>query len=537
MMGAGVAALMVWAGIEAYRVYDYVQHDNEFCLSCHLMKDPYERFARSAHSELGCKSCHRPTLAERSSMALTQIVENPDSLGVHAEVPSSVCIECHVDGDPETWSNVAASAGHRVHLESDDPELAKLECVKCHSSSVHEFTATDQTCGQAGCHESQDIRLGAMGALTIHCATCHEFSAVVSAESSDSVHFALLPQREICMSCHAMRERLAGFPLEADDPHGGMCAACHNPHEQAEPNEAFQTCTSCHAQADTLTPYHRGLDAGVLETCSRCHAAHIFHIEGVNCQACHTDPARPEIVAPSASPHAPRTSLIRSAGRLLASVFLPTPAMAQQTLVFEHARHTQVECTACHSVDSTHGRVSISGAEQCFACHHSEATAQQCLQCHTEPAGADRAFDVRRMFTPSVGRAENRTFPFDHARHTAAECAECHRTGQQLSAAAVDCTACHEQHHDADNNCIGCHETPAATAHTRTDHLTCAGSGCHSPAPVSAAERTRNMCLACHPTLIDHRPGGTCVDCHTLPAATQASVRSRGQAARAMAGG
>jgi nitrate/TMAO reductase-like tetraheme cytochrome c subunit len=78
-MGAGLAVLLVWGGIEAYRTYDYVQHDNEFCLSCHLMVEPYERFARSAHAELGCKACHQPTLVTRSTMALTQILENPDS--------------------------------------------------------------------------------------------------------------------------------------------------------------------------------------------------------------------------------------------------------------------------------------------------------------------------------------------------------------------------------------------------------------------------------------------------------------------------
>ena len=57
-LGAVLAALLVWGGVEAYRTYDYVQHDNDFCLSCHLMVDPYERFARSAHADLGCNHEH-----------------------------------------------------------------------------------------------------------------------------------------------------------------------------------------------------------------------------------------------------------------------------------------------------------------------------------------------------------------------------------------------------------------------------------------------------------------------------------------------
>jgi cytochrome c553 len=31
-----------------------------------------------------------------------------------------------------------------------------------------------------------------------------------------------------------MQVRLANFPLAADDPHAGMCASCHNPHDQRE---------------------------------------------------------------------------------------------------------------------------------------------------------------------------------------------------------------------------------------------------------------------------------------------------------------
>ena len=266
VIAAALTAVVVGAVVALYRTYDYVQHDNDFCLSCHLMVDPYERFSRSAHRDLGCKACHRPTLVTRSTMALTQILENPDSLEAHAEVPNAVCIECHVDGNPDEWRNVAASAGHRVHLESEDPALSGLQCVQCHSSSVHEFTATDQTCGQAGCHEAQRIVLGEMGNLTIHCATCHDFNAQVVSEAPDSVQLALQPQHEECLSCHAMRERLVDFPLAANDPHDGLCGTCHNPHEQTTPRAAFESCgaAGCHARADTLTPFHRGLDDGVV---------------------------------------------------------------------------------------------------------------------------------------------------------------------------------------------------------------------------------------------------------------------------------
>ena len=571
-LGAVIAVLLVWGGVEAYRTYDYVQHDNEFCLSCHLMVEPYERFARSAHADLGCKACHQPTLVARSTMALTQILENPDSISVHAHVPNAACIECHVDGDPEEWSNIAASAGHRVHLESEDPALADLNCVECHSSSVHEFTATDQTCGQAGCHENQDIQLGAMGDLTIHCATCHEFNAQVASQARDTVEMALHPRQEECLSCHAMQVRLENFPIPAEDPHAGMCASCHNPHAQAESSEAFGACTDCHTQVDTLTAFHRGLDAGVLESCSRCHQAHTFHAEGQNCLACHTDPAQRGPATPPPHPQttpasaAPRTSMAlprphssaaepRATGtpqlidtdgaraqatrlaHLVATLVMPAKAHAQQApsggrLQFDHARHTRVECTECHSTTNTHGRVTTTTVRDCRSCHHTGTVARPCARCHDAAAVTTQRYDVRRAYQPTVGTAENRTLPFDHRPHAQEDCATCHRTGLELSAARIACSGCHEDHHsDADTNCLACHETPAATAHTATAHLTCAGSGCHSAAPVRAAQRTRNLCLSCHQDLTDHQPGRRCVDCHALPAARQASAA--GEAGRA----
>mgnify|MGYP003324181882 CR=1 FL=1 len=87
-MALGIVGIVILLGVGgsgyyAYRTYDYVQHDNDFCLSCHLMAEPYELFAESAHQGLGCKACHQPTLVGRSQMALTQILENPEEISVH----------------------------------------------------------------------------------------------------------------------------------------------------------------------------------------------------------------------------------------------------------------------------------------------------------------------------------------------------------------------------------------------------------------------------------------------------------------------
>jgi hypothetical protein len=56
-----------------------------------------------------------------------------------------------------------------------------------------------------------------------------------------------------------------------------------------------------------------------------------------------------------------------------------------------------------------------------------------------------------------------------------------------------------------------------AGAHDMQVHLTCAGSGCHSPADDRQPPLSRPMCLLCHEPQRDHEPDGICWDCHRVP--------------------
>lgn len=535
VLGVAVLAAVGVGSVLMYQAYDYVQHDNDFCLECHLMVDPFEQFAQSAHRGLGCKACHQPGMMERSQMGLAQIVENPDSIRVHAHVPNRICAECHIAGNPEEWRIIANTAGHRIHLESDDPALEGLNCVECHSSGVHQFTPTDLTCGQGGCHESTEIQLGRMADLTIHCATCHEFTRPLP-EDTDAAQVAtsLRPQASECLSCHEMRAMLPNLP--PDEPHDAACGACHNPHDQATPAEAVATCASggCHDSPQELTPFHRGLDAGVLENCTACHEAHEFRIhgDGTNCLDCHSDiyedaPAgRP--VADLDAPAARASIRVASAGsvdpsliRLALAAHADAEGPAQDTLRFWHAQHRDVECTACHSTQNTHGGLTVTSLRDCRSCHHTEPVAASCLSCHSRSEVRRLTASVSRTMDIRVGRLNQpvRSLPFDHDVHGELDCASCHTRGLELSAAAVQCAGCHTEHHQPTTNCMACHASPAGDAHDLQVHLGCAGSGCHeaAPAPVRSVPRTRDFCLVCHQDLVEHRPGRNCENCHTLP--------------------
>lgn len=546
-LGTAVVIGGIAAAVFGYRTWDYIEHDNDFCLSCHLMVEPYEQFAQSAHRGMGCKACHKPDLITRSQMGLTQILENPDSLAVHAEVPNEKCETCHVEGDPEEWRQIAASAGHRVHFESEDSVLDGLKCVECHSSSVHEFAATDQTCGQSGCHEDTRVRLGEMGNLTIHCVACHEFSRPVAAVA-DGPDPGLRPGGAECLACHAMRRLVGEMP--ATEPHDGQCGVCHNPHEQTTPAEAVESCgaAGCHTAADSLTPMHRGLPEGTLETCTLCHAAHDSELVEPECVACHVDPDARAVPPPApgsqreARPVALLGRLLRALGPAHASAqqeqaLPPTGRAAQEAAQeragsagpedFTHGRHAELACTECHSTEDTHGAVTVRTLADCRSCHHTEPAASDCLACHARVRLRGRTELTRVLPMPiASGPPAPRTLEFDHGQHEGETCGACHAGGPARSASAAECADCHAEHHDPEARCAACHlEAPESAHPVEVVHLTCSGSGCHaSELFAGTPPRTRTACLTCHRGLEDHEPGQRCGECHALTDAQHAAL-------------
>ena len=305
--GASVGfVVLLGTSLVGYRQYTFMMHDNRFCLSCHLMADPFERFSRSKHSEIECHDCHRATLQEQLHQLSAVIFDNPTQIKRHAHVPNARCETCHVRGDPNRWRVVAGTAGHRLHLESSSPALRSVMCVDCHGVSLHELRPNQQTCLQAGCHAYAKIRLGRMSSRDIYCTTCHAFTAEAPTLTYDSLGTPLSPKAQQCFACHEMRQALGNMEF-THDPHRGACGNCHNPHEQRQGAEAGRTCTSgsCHTTWRT-SPFHSGVPNPT--ECTRCHIPHSWKVEGRNCLRCHgsitdpTRPARPHRVASGGAP-------------------------------------------------------------------------------------------------------------------------------------------------------------------------------------------------------------------------------------------
>lgn len=288
-------AVLVLIGTAQVSFFVYSQHENQFCISCHTLHDEvYQRFQQSRHhtvARLECHDCHaEPLIAEVRQVGLW-ILKRPEEVGPHAPVPRTVCARCHIQEDADSsWQRIIATAGHSVHVLSDTAKALDIECLTCHGVTAHRFVPVSETCAQSGCHDDLEIRLGRMAGQTgLHCVVCHEFTAPIrNASEVETARLALVPKHGDCLRCHAMRELMSEF-VPANDPHEGECGACHNPHRQTEPSQAFESCASggCHARADTLSAFHRGISSAALAQCGSCHQAHTWKVKGSVCLDCH----------------------------------------------------------------------------------------------------------------------------------------------------------------------------------------------------------------------------------------------------------
>jgi hypothetical protein len=548
---AGTAVLVLSAAGFGAMSWNYMQHDNGFCTGCHIMKGPFQRFTGSKHDSLSCHNCHQQSIFASTRQLYLWVADRPEQISMHAKVPTRICAECHVQGDreKEKWKRIATTAGHRVHLESDSSALRAVECTTCHGLEVHRFVPVDSTCGQAGCHIGTEIRLGKMAGQTgMHCIACHQFTADVPLLATrDSAAGTLRPGARECLGCHEMRAKLADFD-PARDPHRQTCGMCHNPHEQTRPADALKSCASAGCHSDwRAEPFHTGLrHKDVALRCTLCHQPHAAAVDASNCSGCHADVNR------------------RSGGRFkLPAAFDTTRALQRTTLnvhaepewkgkgdanppraapaprspllapadTFSHDRHKQLTCLTCHVTSRGHGELTFQAPRGCQICHHQAPATSDCASCHAETELADSvATTIAVTVSDRAGRAARpRPVAFAHGEHASIRCTDCHTVPVSLDAAApvTACTACHQDHHQARRDCVGCHAVDVAAAHSDSlnAHMGCAA--CHREATITRLVPDRGLCLTCHAPQRDHYVDRECTTCHfqSSPEAYQLHLR------------
>jgi hypothetical protein len=554
-LGVLAGILLLAAATTAYASYDYVQHSNDFCSGCHVMDSAYHRFTRSEHSKLNCHDCHQQSMMASMRQLYLWVKERPEEVGPHAPVPNRVCESCHVVGQAEIWQRIRETAGHRSHLESDSAALRDIQCVTCHGQEVHAFVPTSLTCGLSGCHENLDIALGAMARqTTLHCVTCHPFTAEVPRRPGrDPAEGTLIPREEQCLGCHEMRAVLPDFDA-ARDPHRGACGLCHNPHLDEAARDAAAGCATSGCHADwTFRPFHTGpAHRTVARQCTLCHQPHRALVDASDCTGCHAKLAgdrgvpprvrerlrrslpfdtaaalrRSSVTLPPQGPgradgSVPRRFAPQGGGVVLYTAALGSfPALTEARVAadsFSHRRHTSLSCLNCHTTQVGHGRLTFAPPRGCRICHHQEPNRSDCSRCHRQPGNRSIEFTVA---VAAEVPPRTRSVTFEHSTHSERPCITCHVEPVTLSPpeSTRQCRDCHDDHHQAGRSCAACHPGERVRqAHERPAeaHLGC--DACHAATTVARLTPDRGLCGTCHAAQrSDHHDEGECTTCHML---------------------
>lgn len=534
LLATAAVVLVVASGFGAVS-WNYMQHDNGFCTGCHIMADPFQRFAGSKHDSLSCHNCHQQSIVASMRQLYLWVAARPNEIGKHSKVPTRVCAGCHVQGDKQKdkWKRIATTAGHRVHLESDSSALRDVQCTTCHGLEVHRFVPVDSTCGQSGCHVGTQINLGKMASQTgFHCIACHQFTAEVPLLATrDSAAGTLRPGSRQCFGCHEMRAKLADFD-PSRDPHRQTCGMCHNPHQQTRPADALKSCASSGCHADWRDePFHTGAPhRRVAEQCTLCHQPHGAKVDAAECAECHAavkSRTQGRINPPQAFD---TTRALRRVSRVdvdpeekgkgdanppraaPASDFrLPAPVDS-----FSHARHKQLACLTCHVTSRPNTELTFVQPRGCQICHHQAPGTSDCTKCHG-PAELAPAHAETIAVAVANRAARTRSVSFAHSTHAELKCAACHESAVTLDPAAPvkACTACHDDHHSAKRDCARCHTNDAiraAHADSLNAHTAC--DQCHRESTVARLVPDRGLCLTCHADQREHYAAGECTTCH-----------------------
>ncbi len=219
-------------------------------------------------------------------------------------------------------------------------------------------------------------------------------------------------------------------PLTLDE-----CARCHSAHYNwlRDNGGLHQTvsCTECHAIFHAYNPLRNNYGE-IMPKCSSCHDMPHGAAEPVlKCLDCHTNPHQPLVSIPVPSKLEGRCQLCHS--------------QVAASLQAEVSKHTQQECSSCHS--EKHGRI-----PQCAECHenHSPMVVLEtvaCLACHPVHTPLKITYPVTQTKEVCAGCHDQayQLLLAHQTKHSALTCAKCHPVHGQLPA----CQDCHGKPHSA----------------------------------------------------------------------------------------
>lgn len=527
----------------------------------------YSDFSHSTHvtkQKLACSSCHKfPTKnwkdVRKGDAAFPDVTEFPEHascLNCHRQqffarerpVPR-ICANCHVKGTPnDTTRHVFPSLGEaflstakgfvsdfRVSFPHD--KHSDAECADCHQTYQPQDKSDDEfvTKPPKDIGDAFWLKKGTFKSRPFThamCFTCHNQESELAPlpQNCDSCHKPRLPENRTAdfdeklaakigvadwWTLTAWRKRMSAGAFRHEAHPDLKCAQCHNgPEMQKVQVKSCGGAEGCHVTA-TLD------DGGILnyEIDRRNKSAKFV------CTKCHIEFGNKPV------PKSHVDAIPKPPGNRIAfahAVFEPAGADFSQ---FKHdnRNHARLPCLLCHRRENNSPQPTLPGKAAhapCTGCHAQQfanPASEICTICHTDvQSGKVKAFPPLRSFDAR----------FDHAKHTDAACASCHRRnrgGVGLSIPArlnahVTCFSCHTPNAQANgrniSSCSTCHQLGRLV---RTSERADAYRVGFSHANHDASEKL--SCAACHQVrtqvsaplpLNHHAPGRafSCATCH-----------------------
>lgn len=118
LVGLGAVGALVLSGVAVFSdvSWNYTQHNNNFCVACHIMTDAYQRFGTSAHQSLQCHDCHQQSLYASMMQVYYWVAERPASI---PPTPRSL----------RQSARAATSRGTRARRGSTSSPLPGIACI------------------------------------------------------------------------------------------------------------------------------------------------------------------------------------------------------------------------------------------------------------------------------------------------------------------------------------------------------------------------------------------------------------------------
>ena len=338
-----------------------------------------------------------------------------------------------------------------------------------------------------------------------NCTQCHDLGNAVTQQKCLSCHTSLKSRVDAKKGFHASKEVTQK-----------NCISCHSEHhgQKFEMIRFDQKKFDHNVTGFQLNGKHKTVD------CRECHKPdHIANAElrkntktylglDLKCVSCHEDVHQKTLSQDCASCHNEEA-------------FKPAVKFQHQKSKFPLlGKHQNVECVACHKVETRNGKSFQHFADltfaNCNACHkdaHAGRFGKNCKACHSEESFA------KIKSNPSFNHS---TTGYElQGKHKHLDCKSCHDQRNQPAKSyqefvkinPIECITCHRDVHDGKfgKDCKSCHNQESFRVSKNLENFD------HEKTNFPLVGRHQSVdCKSCHKgKMTDPVAHENCIDCHT----------------------